>query len=54
MEKDFWKSKTIWAGVLLCLSAAIELIATGVITNENSTRFLAGLAIVGFRDAMNG
>ena len=52
MKKQPQKSLTIWAGALLALSAVIEAIATGNISNGAMERFFAGLGFVGLRRAI--
>jgi len=53
MEKEFWKSKTMWAGSFALLYAVYLFATTGQVEFQTVMSFVGGLGIVGFRDAMN-
>ena len=54
MKKEFWKSKTIWAGVIIVAYGIIN--ATGLIDLTPYTEIIitlaSGLGIVGIRTAL--
>ena len=52
MDKNWWKSKTIWAGILSIAAAALAAWNAGGITPEVKTLFIAGLGLIGIRDAI--
>jgi len=52
MDKPFWQSKGVWAGLLLIVSALYQMVATGTIDLSSIQTALLGLGVVGIRQAI--
>ena len=53
MEKEFYKSKGIWGGILIIIGTGLKVLAQeGAVEIEDVTMFGIGLGLIGIRDAL--
>ena len=52
MNKEWYKSKGIWAGLLGVVYGAFLFVSTGRVDFEAVLAFVTGLGILGIRDAV--
>lgn len=52
MQKDWYKSKGIWAGALAIVYSLYLLVTTGSVDFQTVMAFLTGLGFIGIRHAM--
>ena len=53
MKKDFWKSKTFWAAVLIAAGSVGQYLAGNIDVATLLTQASAALGVFGIRDALN-
>jgi len=52
MEKEFFKSKGVWSGVLLIIIALYTMFTNGTIDPATLTTLFTGSGIIGVRQAV--
>ena len=53
MEKNWYKSKTMWTGIFAVVYALYSVATTGTIEPQEVLAFLSGTGLIGIRDAVN-
>jgi len=52
MQKPFYKSKTIWASIIIALAVAYKIITTGSVGYNDIVSIATALGLAGIRTAL--
>jgi hypothetical protein len=52
MDKKFYESKTVWAGIFGMVYSVYLLATTGTVDFQAVMSFVAGLGLIGLRDVL--
>lgn len=52
MEKELWKSKTVWGCCILALAVLYRIAVTGSVTPEDLMALATALGLFGIRDSI--
>lgn len=52
MDKNWYKSKTMWTGIFAIVYALYLMATTGQINPQEVLTFLSGMGLIGVRDAI--
>jgi len=52
MKKEWWQSKTVWAGLVLILCGLYQAVTGQTVNTEVLFKIFGGLGFIGLRQAM--